>query len=47
MTAAQVTLDGLRGRATCTVEEAADLLGVSRGVGYEAARTGAFSRCFG
>ena len=35
-----MTLDDLKGRATCSIEEAAALLGVSRGVAYEAARTG-------
>jgi excisionase family DNA binding protein len=34
------TLDDLRGRATCRVEEAAEVLGISRGTAYQAARTG-------
>ncbi len=35
-----MNLDDLRGRATCTVEEAAALLGVGRATAYEAARRG-------
>ena len=35
-----VNLDDLAGRATLTVEEAAGLLGVSRGVAYESVRSG-------
>lgn len=36
-----MTLDELEKRgATCTIDEAADLLGVSRATGYEAARRG-------
>jgi excisionase family DNA binding protein len=34
------TLDELRGRATCTVEEAAAVLEVGRATAYEAARQG-------
>jgi len=33
-------LSDLEGRATITIEEAAELLGVSRATAYEAARTG-------
>lgn len=35
-----LTLEDLEGRATISVEEAAHVLGISRGVAYEAARTG-------
>jgi excisionase family DNA binding protein len=35
-----MTIDELRGRATITVEEAAELLGVARGTAYAAARAG-------
>jgi len=35
-----LTLDDLRGRATLSVEEMAAVVGVSRGVAYEAIRTG-------
>ena len=35
-----LTLDDVRGRATISIEQAASLLGVSRGVAYEAARRG-------
>ena len=35
-----MTLADLQGRATITVEEAAEVLGVSRGLAYEAVRTG-------
>jgi excisionase family DNA binding protein len=37
-----MTLQGLGDRATCTVDEAAQLLGISRGTAYEAVRTGEF-----
>ena len=36
-----LTLDAIAGRATLTVEEAAAVLGVSRGNAYEAVRSGA------
>jgi excisionase family DNA binding protein len=35
-----VNLDEIGGRATITIEEAAELLGISRGSAYEAARSG-------
>jgi excisionase family DNA binding protein len=35
-----LTLDAIRNRATITIEEAAAVLGVSRGVAYESARCG-------
>jgi excisionase family DNA binding protein len=35
-----VTLDDLRGRATISIEEAGELLGISRGSAYQAARAG-------
>jgi excisionase family DNA binding protein len=34
------TLDNLIGQATCTVEQAAEILGVARGTAYEACRLG-------
>jgi excisionase family DNA binding protein len=34
-------LSDLEGRATCTIEEAAQVLRISRGLAYESARTGA------
>lgn len=34
------TLADLAGRATCSVEEAAQVLGIGRGTAYEAARMG-------
>lgn len=33
-------IEDLKGRATITVEEAAEILGISRGTAYEAARSG-------
>lgn len=38
--AGQLSLDDLKGRATCTVPEAAEVLGIGRGTGYEAAASG-------
>lgn len=35
-----ITLNDLHGRATVTVEEAGELMGVSRGLAYAAARRG-------
>ena len=35
-----MTLDELGGRATITIEQAASVLGVSRGTAYESARAG-------
>lgn len=35
-----MTLDELRGRATCSVEEAAQILGIGRRLAYESARRG-------
>jgi excisionase family DNA binding protein len=40
MTHSRMTLEDLKGRATITVEESADVLGIARGTAYEAARTG-------
>lgn len=40
--ATQSRLDGLAGRATITVEQAAQLLGLGRTAAYEAARRGQF-----
>lgn len=37
---ALLTLNDLAGRATCTVEEAAQILQIARGSAYEAARKG-------
>ena len=34
------TIDDLKGRATCSVDEAAQVLGIGRGVAYKAARNG-------
>ncbi len=36
----RLTLDDLIGQATCTVEQAAEILGVGRGTAYEACRLG-------
>ena len=36
----RLTLNDLHGRATVTVEEAGELMGVSRGLAYAAARRG-------
>lgn len=38
--ASQLTLDDIRHRATISVEDVASLLGVSRGLAYEAVRAG-------
>lgn len=40
MSAARLTLDDVRDRATISIEETADVLGLSRGVAYASARTG-------
>lgn len=40
VTLAGLTLEDLRGRATITVPEAAEVLGVGRGLAYDAARAG-------
>jgi excisionase family DNA binding protein len=40
--ATQPRLDGLAGRATITIEQAAQLLGLGRTAAYEAARRGQF-----
>ncbi|WP_431798336.1 helix-turn-helix domain-containing protein [Microbacterium kunmingense] len=40
MSAARLTLDDVRDRATISIEETAEVLGLSRGVAYASARIG-------
>jgi excisionase family DNA binding protein len=41
MKADRLTVDDLRGQATCTVDQAASLLGIGRSTAYVAAKQGA------